>query len=274
MLLPALIRLLREWGDVVVTLVVPKHKHPRSWWPHLQSFARQSLRLSERGQTGVLETPSKDGYKCNDVGLPFELWAFKCYFPQNADLPREPCLPERHLVFVISDSMFRDLAHFGWPSAMEVVLHVCRGGKMESLCRLLASCCRSRVPALAILHGGINDFSRSENGVEKSQELLRVFEISSARLRVQFPTVQFVLSGVCRTTDHYTNRIVAEVNEGFQRLCGEHGWRFLSNDYISQEDLVDQVHLSTWGSLRMHRRLQLFIRSALGLRTGMDIDVC
>ena len=50
----SLIRLLQEWGDVVVTLVVPKHPHPKPWWTHLCSLARKSMRLSEIGQAGVI----------------------------------------------------------------------------------------------------------------------------------------------------------------------------------------------------------------------------
>ena len=71
-------------------------------------------------------------------------------------------------------------------------------------------------------------------------------------MRVQFPAIQFCMSGFCQTRDHDTNLVVASVNVAFRRLCEENGWDFLSNDYISQSDLVDQVHLTTWGSLTLH----------------------
>ena len=92
-LIPALIKLFQEWGDIGVTLVVPKHKHTRSWWPYLRSFVRQSLRLSEFGQEGVLEFPTHRGYIQNVVSLPFELWAFKCFFPSGTNISKEPELP-------------------------------------------------------------------------------------------------------------------------------------------------------------------------------------
>ena len=50
-LFPSLNKLFCEWGDIVVTWVVPKHKHQGSWRP-LKSSAGRSLRLSEPDRIG------------------------------------------------------------------------------------------------------------------------------------------------------------------------------------------------------------------------------
>ncbi|XP_038045151.1 uncharacterized protein LOC119719725 [Patiria miniata] len=271
-LISSVIRLLREWGDVVATLVVPKHPHPRPWWPHLNSFAQKSMRLSEAGQTGVLEVPSRSGYVPNGKGLPFELWAFRCYFPPGPDILRESrTLTEQKSVLIVSDSMFKGIVKFAWPSFLKVNVNVNGGAKMATLLRILAAACRSQKLDLAVLHGGINDISNKGKGAAGVGELLRVFKVASRRLRVQCPDVQFVLSAVCQTRSVDINHRVASVNSALRELCERPGWHFLSNDHIYQRDLKDQVHLTVWGSLKLHRRLQMFLRSICGGRTGVAI---
>ena len=272
-LIPSLIKLFLEWGDVVVTLVVPKHSQPRSWWPYLKSFAGRSLRISEAGQVGVLEYPAREGYVPNTVGLPFELWALRCFFPRDAQLVKEVQLPQQHSVLMVSDSMLRGLNSLSWPVCLSVRQIVFGGARMETLCRSLASLCMAQKPEVAVLHGGINNFSRSADCREGVKLLLEVFSSAARQLCRTYPEVRFVMSGICQTRNSRVNCSVATANAGLKEICQEVGWHFLPNDFITQNDLADEVHLSLWGSLKLHRRLQMFLRSFLGLRTGFDVDL-
>ena len=272
-LIPSLIRLFREWGDVMVTLVVPKHAHPRTWWPEVGQFVRQSLRLAERGQVGVLEYPSRQGYVRNSSGIPFELWAFQCFFPLDTQRHREIKPPDQEMVLIVSDSMYRGLLSFGWPASLDVRLSVNGGARMEKLCRIMASFCRARTPRIVVLHGGINDFSRLSNGSTGVEELLRVFSAVSTQFHSQFPTCDFVMSAVCPTQNCAVNRFVAAANGKLREQCRQAGWHFLSNDYLTQSDLADEVHLTTWGTLKLHHKLRRTLMSIQGHRSGVQIPV-
>lgn len=94
----------------------------------------------------------------------------------------------------------------------------------------------------------------------------------SASAGKQFQGVKFVFSGICQTRNNVINRSVAFANTALRDMCKEFGWIFLSNDCITQSDLVDQYHLTVWGSVKLQRRLQRLLRSALGLRTGVDVN--
>ena len=270
-LIASLIRLFQEWGNVKVTIVVPKHPHPRPWWPLLVSFARQSVRLSEAGQTGVIEYPSVKGYTPNKTGLPFQLWALECFFPGCGKQKKENPPSKRKNIFLLSDFMFRGLKGFSWPLGLNVQLITNGGHRILSLCRAAAATCRRHSQDAVVLHGGINDFSRLTDCQEGVQEVIRVFRAAAVRLQAEFPECVFILSSVCQTRLVKVNRSVAAVNEALRAICSTANWVFLSNDYIMQEDLIDDVHLSLWGSLKLHRRLQMVLRSALTLRSGPDI---
>ena len=223
-LIPALIRLFCEWGNIVVLMVVPKHPQPRSWWPKLLSFALQSVRLAERGQVGALEYPSTCGYVKSTRGLPFELWGLKCFFPAGSGRDVDP--PRPRSVLLVADSMFRGLQEFGWPSSLAVTVRVEGGAKMDVLCRSLTSCCRTRVPSVAVLHGGINNFSRLDPCTPGVTELLKVFEIASKRLKAEYPGCEFIMSSVCPTRLDSVNRSVAVANTGLRQRCEAAGWHF------------------------------------------------
>ena len=274
-LIPSLLRLLREWGNVSVTLVVPRHYHPRPWWPHVRASARKSLRLSEAGQKGVLEVPSHQGYVPSAEGFPFELWAFSCYFPPGPNLHYEVrTMTEKKLILLVSDSMFKGITKFAWPSFLkvevEVEVNVYGGAKMAALCRILASSCRVQKLDVAVLHGGVNDISKAKS-TAAAEELLTVFKAASRQLRIQNPEVHFVLSGICQTRNFVVNCQIAVLNSTLKELCDGSGWHFLSNDHIYQNDLKDQVHLTVGGSLKLHRRLQMCLRSICGGRVGVSV---
>ena len=204
-------------------------------------------------------------------GLPFELWAFRCFFPGDNSPITEANLPKRQSVLV-ADSMLRGLQAFGWPSSLEVNVRI-GGAKMEVLCRILASCFQTRAPSVAVLHGGINDFGKLDICAPGASELLRVFRVASGRLKTEYPECQFVMSSVCTTRSSSVNRSVAVVNTELRGQCKVAGWHFLSNDHVTQQDLADDVHLTVWGKLKLHRKLQMLLRTVLGRRSGAEITI-
>ena len=104
------------------------------------------------------------------------------------------------------------------------------------------------------------------------QKVITAFRVAARRLKAQFPCCTFIGSSVCQTKLTRINPHVAEVNLALRATCADCGWLFLSNDYIMQGDLVDDVHLSVWGNLKLHRRLRVFLASALGLRLGPNVS--
>ena len=184
------------------------------------------------GQTGVIEVPSRRGYVPDDQGLQFELWALTCYFPPQPGITREPSrIAERRSVLIVSDSMFRGMVRFAWPSILKVDLSVNGGARIGSLCRILAASCRSQEPGLAVLHGGINDIGSRGETTGAVEEVLRVFKLASDRLRTQYPRVKFVLSAICQTRSIDINRRLALANSALREICDGSGWHFLSNDH-------------------------------------------
>ena len=268
----SLIGLFQEWGNVTVTMVVPRHPHPKSWWPYLCSFVQKPVRLAEMGQFGILEYPTANGYAPNEKGLPFELWAFKCFFPRRDVCRAEIVSPIPKRVLLLSDSMFKGLKGAVWPASWDVQLNINGGQKMASVCRKAAVVCRRRRPEAVVLHGGINDFSGRQDCAADVQKIITAFRVAARRLKAQFPCCTFIGSSVCQTKLTRINPHVAEVNLALRATCADCGWLFLSNDYIMQGDLMDDVHLSVWGNLKLHRRLRVFLASALGLRLGPNVS--
>ena len=129
-------------------------------------------------------------------------------------------------MLLVSDSMFKGVVGFAWPSILKVELSVNGGARMGSLCRILAASCRSREPNLAVLHGGINNISGRGDAAGKVDEVLRVFTVVGRRLRDQYPRVQFILSAICQTRCVDINRRVALANSALRELCEGSGWLF------------------------------------------------
>ena len=63
--------------------------------------------------------------------------------------------------------------------------------------------------------------------------------------------VNFVFSGICQTRNSVTNRSAALANTALRKMCKEVGWLFLSNDHITQFDLVDQVQPNSLGKYKI-----------------------
>ena len=131
-----------------------QHLHPRSWLPYLNSFSRQAVRMSEVGQFGMLEYPSRKGYVGDVAGLPFELWGLGCYFPAGSQVVRGVEPQRGHPVLIVSDSLLRGMNVFGWPASFIAEQVVCGGARMETLRRSLASSYKAQNPEVAVLHGG------------------------------------------------------------------------------------------------------------------------
>ena len=81
------------------------------------------------------------------------------------------------------------------------------------------------------------------------------------------------MSAVCPTRRDSVNRSVAMANTGLRQQCEASGWHFLSNDFVTQQDLADDVHLTVWGKLKLHRKLQMLLRAVLGRRLGVDVPL-
>jgi len=58
------------------TLVIPDVVPRRFWWPLLLSACSSSWMLAAKGTTGVLLTPSKDGFS-DSRPIPWDLWVFR-----------------------------------------------------------------------------------------------------------------------------------------------------------------------------------------------------
>jgi hypothetical protein len=85
-LIPSLLRLFPEWGDIHVVLVVPIFDLVPLWLNILQMFAEHSLPLLNKGDVGSLIIPTRRGYAPSLIPSAFGLSAVKCFSLQSLDL--------------------------------------------------------------------------------------------------------------------------------------------------------------------------------------------
>jgi hypothetical protein len=70
-MIPHLLQLFLEWGDVAVVIVAPDFASRRHWWCFLRLFVVDRRPLSSPADIGVLFSPSKSGFILNSPPLPF-----------------------------------------------------------------------------------------------------------------------------------------------------------------------------------------------------------
>ena len=79
-LIGPLLKLLRSQRVARCTVVVPGKRPVPYWWPLLDQWTQGKLRLGARGDKGVLRIPTKQGFREDEGGLAWDLWAFRLAF--------------------------------------------------------------------------------------------------------------------------------------------------------------------------------------------------
>ena len=64
------------------TIIVPRLYPCRYWWAILQALSVDSLLLGRKGDSSVLQFPSRSSPDFTARPLPWDLWAFRCVCPE------------------------------------------------------------------------------------------------------------------------------------------------------------------------------------------------
>ena len=64
------------------TIIVPRLYPYRYWWAILQAVSVDSLLLGRKGDSSVLQFPSRSSPDFTARPLPWDLWAFRCVCPE------------------------------------------------------------------------------------------------------------------------------------------------------------------------------------------------
>jgi hypothetical protein len=119
-LIPSLLRLFLEWGDIHVVLVVPVLDLVPLWWNTLQMFAGHFLPLFSKGDVGSLIIPTRRGYAPSLIPSAFGLSAVKCFFPAKPRPTVEIPNVVPPLVVIVGDSIIKVLVPVKWPVSLRV----------------------------------------------------------------------------------------------------------------------------------------------------------
>ena len=249
--------LLREWGGVEVTVVLPVY--PGCAGPWMDIFApyvqEECILFTSSSSIGALRFPSSRGFRENLLPLAFGLSAFRCRFPSRPALPA-PVLSPPVRVLMIADSMLRPLSALSWPAPFRVIAHSHSGATLEQVLQRgldVAAC------DVLVIHAGVNDVSKFPEGFEAHFE--RACGRVVAAVAAGFPQCKVVVSTVCQTKADDLNLRVASANRLLRGLARSQGWALVSNDNIHFADLHDVVHLNAAGTARLYRNLLNGLRS-------------
>lgn len=144
-----------------MTIVVPKHHHPRSCWPRLVYCATRSLRL-ERNSVRRASWYFRQGEDMEKLrGPSIRALGMRVSFSCGWSDFEGGSFAAQHPVLLVSDLMFKGMRGFGWPASLVARLRVNGGARLGVLCSVLAEPCRAKKPELAVLDGGVNDISKA-----------------------------------------------------------------------------------------------------------------
>ena len=269
-LIPSLFRLFLEWNEVHVVMVLPVFRKTPHWWSFLQGFVVSSVDLAAVGSKGVLLFPSKKGFRANSHPLSFGLSAFHCFFCGPCVQSR--CVPSSSpvKVLLVSDSSFKCFSYVAWPQGFIVFLRPLGGECLKASMSRLVVCLGQLKPDVCVFHSGVNDLCRNPVASEVSASFSDGFVSLSTSLAPYVGT-KFIFSSLFQTKVPSLNVCVREANSVLRSACSEFGWRFLSNDFVFQEDLKDDVHLNASGIVKVHRSIVYAIQSVMGLSPGVFV---
>ena len=269
-MIPALIRLLQEWGSVEVVLVLPfKEFQVPAWSTSLSPFVLRRVDLFSPGSVGVLSYPSQQGFQPNSMPTTFGLAAVRCRFPPAS--PRfRPLLSVNYKILVVSDSVLRPLENLRWPPPFEVTCICVSGAKLSTAVEVLLRMAASEMFDAFLVHAGVNDVSRISNdavssAVSSAVSLKSSLQSSLDLLGVLRPESRIILSSVCQSRKSSFNVDIAVVNSLFRKVASARGWRYVSHDIIHFDDLKDDVHLNASGIAKLYRSLLHGLRQAFGI---------
>jgi hypothetical protein len=269
-LIPSLFRLFLEWNEVHVVMILPVFRKTPHWWSSLQSFVVSSVVLAAVGSKGVLMLPSKQGFRGNHHPLAFGLSAFHCFFRGPSVQSRCVLASSPVRVLLVSDSSFKCFSNVSWPQGFVIFLRPLGGECFKASMSRLVVCLGQLKPDVCVFHSGVNDLCRNSVVSEVSASFSVGF-VSLSKSLVPFVGTKFIFSSLFQTKVPFLNVCVREVNSVLRSVCSEFGWRFLSNDYVFQEDLRDNVHLNASGIVKVHRNVVYAIQSVMGLTPGVFV---
>ena len=101
-------------------------------------------------------------------------------------------------------------------------------------------------PQAVLIHVGTNDvWGRNRRDVPNEQIAKDIIDIG---LKCKSKGVDDIyISSILITKVEDSNRRASEVNELLKLFCTEHNFSYINNDFITKDDLKDQVHLTTEG---------------------------
>ena len=262
-MVPALIRLLQEWGSVDVVLVLPFREFGvPAWSSSLSPFVLDRVDLFSPGSIGVLSYPSQQGFQPNSSPSSFGLAAVRFRFPPS--FPRfRPLLSVRYKILIVSDSVLRPLKNLRWPSPFAVNCACISGARFSTAVEVLLRMSDERMFDALLIHAGVNDVSSSSgDSVVSATSLESSLESSLNRLSIHRPSSRILLSSVCPSRKSSYNVNIAIVNNLFREAASANGWRYVSNDIVLFGDLKDDVHLNASGVAKIFRSLLHSLRLA------------
>lgn len=260
-MIPALIGLLCEWGDVCVVLILPfSVASPAIWFPRLAPFVLGRLSLASASDRGALLFPSPSGFQPNHAPLGFDLFAFRCFFPPRAPLS-VPLPPPSLRVLVVSDSMFRPLSSLTWPIPFSVQVFCLSGGRLGAVLSRLVQLLSASSFDACLFHGGVNDISRNGLGFESA---LRESCSFAASALSSFQGAIFC-SSVCQTRSSELNVRVCVANGILRSFSESCDWHYISHDNVRISDLADEVHLNAAGVAKIYRHITFAFRFPRGV---------
>ena len=98
-------------------------------------------------------------------------------------------------------------------------------------------------PHGVLIHAGTNDiWGRNKRNVTCERIAKDIIDIG---IKCKSKGVkQIFISSVLITKVPDSNRLAKDVNDFFKLMCVEQNFIYINNDFISKEELEDQVHLS------------------------------
>ena len=144
---------------------------------------------------------------------------------------------ERKNVFIIGDSMIKDLAERGISKDHNVKARSQPGCTTEDIEDHIKPILRKNPDAI-IIHSGTNDVTNDKPTKKKIKKVVKLIEDTN-------PAIQVIISGLIHREDREVKDEIASINNHLESYCNSKNFLFVNNDNMKSSCLAkDKLHLN------------------------------